>query len=830
VTDPERQLSAANRELERRSQDVQTLVRWIEELEEQRSRDAQTLIHLITRLNAAYSSLLNSRRWKIGSVIVEFGRRALFRPNAPEGTGDPSEIEENFRAWQKEFSARQEEFRTRREEFVARREYLDPTKGRPGMIELEDPRNVAADAQPLVGHFGAAEHILSDLRDLEPVSIVVPIQTAPGNLKNCLESVVGNTTAPAELLLIVAASADPGTSSLLAEYEALENVRVLTGDGFARAVNLGFSESGGDVVVLDASVEVAPRWLENLTLAAYADPRTATVAAISGGADEFSVPDGIGKDEMGRHVMQRSAQVYPQTPAEGGLCTYIKRTALDDVGPLAAETFPQGYGALEDFCLRAWKRGWNHVVDDTTFVFYEGSGSEEALVAAREILDGLHPEYEKLARAFASSEDTERVGENVRAAFSGPGPGRAKPRVLFVLHQAGGGAPYTTRDLMDALADRYSSYVLVSDALRLRLFRYRPEGPVLADEWSLGRKWRATEFSRPDYRAIVFELLVKYRFELVHVMHLLGHTFDLPEVAARLRIPVVLTFHDFYFSCPTMHLIDDRGKHCGGICTPGYGECRLPRALIGEVPDLKHRWLKTWRRHVERMFDHVDVFVTASFATKETYLNSLPGLRDRTFEVIEHGRDLEQEHLAVPPGDGPIRILIPGNIAVHKGAEFLRKLKRADAEKRLELHFLGNVVKGFRGLGVMHGRYKREEFNSRVREIGPSFVGIFSIWPEIYCHTLTEAWAAGVPTLVSDIGTLRERLEAHGGGWLLDHEDPQRSYERIIEIAEDRASYARELERANLRGIRSTREMADDHQSLYENLLRRRRPIEKPAS
>ncbi len=166
---------------------------------------------------------------------------------------------------------------------------------------------------------------------------------------------------------------------------------------------------------------------------------------------------------------------------------------------------------------------------------------------------------------------------------------------------------------------------------------------------------------------------------------------------------------------------------------------------------------------------------------------------------------------------------MPGNIEVHKGAEFLRKLKQLDAEKRLEFHFLGHVIGEFRDLGVNHGPYERGEFNSRVREIGPSFIGIFSIWPETYCHTLTEAWAAGVPVLVSDIGTLRERVNAHGGGWLLDYEDPRRSYERIIEIAGDRAAYASELECANLRGIKSTREMSDDYEDLYENVLRAHR-------
>jgi glycosyltransferase involved in cell wall biosynthesis len=293
---------------------------------------------------------------------------------------------------------------------------------------------------------------------------------------------------------------------------------------------------------------------------------------------------------------------------------------------------------------------------------------------------------------------------------------------------------------------------------------------------------------------------------------------------------VVLSFHDFYFSCPTVHLIDDNGKHCGGVCTPGEGrQCTILAPRLKNLPVLKHAWVHTWRGHVREMFGHVDAFVTTSNAAKEVYLRSLPVLEERRFEVIEHGRDLKQAHTASPPEDGPIRLLIPGNVDVHKGARFIRGLKEVDEEGRIELHFLGNVEGSYRDLGVFHGVYERGEFNERVREISPSFIGIFSIWPETYCHTLTEAWAAGVPVLASDIGVLRERVNRHGGGWLLDYEDPQGSYRRILEIAADREEYERELAKADLHGIRSTKEMSDDYAALYESLARGRRRFQMPS-
>jgi len=670
--------------------------------------------------------------------------------------------------------------------------------------------------------------------------VIVPIHNAYEDVKRCLQSLVENTNSPAELLLIDDASTDERIRPLLAEYGALEGVRLITNEknlGFVRTVNRGFSACAGNVVLLNSDAEVTPRWLENLSLAAHGDPRTATVTAISDNAGAFSAPEigkknatpeGLSRNDTGRLVTQESGQVYPRTPTASGFCVYVKRAALDAVGFFDAENFPRGYGEENDFCMRASKLGWNHVVDDATFVFHERQASfgEEKtafLKSGRRALDRLHPDYTLLARSFVSSEAMKRVGENTRRAFERAEAVRVRPRVLFVIHQSHGGTTFTNEDLMNAVSGGYEPYLLVSNVGQLKLFRHDPERLVQLEQWDLRGNVEVTEYSRPDYRAIVFGLMAKYRFELVHVRHLVGHTFDLPEIAARLRVPVILSFHDFYFSCPTVHLIDDHGRHCGGICTPGNGQCALPTKRLQQFPRLKHAYLGTWRAEVERMFEHVDAFVTTSEATKEIYLRSMPVLRDREFRVIEHGRDMEQARCATPPGEGPVKILIPGSINKHKGANFMRALKEIDTEGRLEFHFLGRVAAEWRDLGVMHGRYQREEFNDRVKEIAPSFMGIFSIWPETYCHTMTESWAAGVPVLASDIGTLRERVKAHGGGWLLDFEDPESSYRRILDIATDREEYDRELARADLHGIKSIREMAEGYEDLYETVLRERR-------
>ncbi len=680
------------------------------------------------------------------------------------------------------------------------------------------------------------------------VAVVVPIYNAPEELERCLEALVRNTTRPAVLLLIDDASTDPRVADVLARYGGRAGVRVLRNEtnlGFTRTVNRGLREGRADVVILNSDTQVPPRWLEHLTTAAYAQRRIATVTALSDNAGAFSVPmtnernvlpATLSRDDVGRLVATTAQGLRPAVPTGNGFCMYIRREALDALGLLDEERFPRGYGEENDFCLRALKAGWSNVVDDRTFVLHArgasfGSEKQDLIRAGRAQLDHLHPDYGERVRAFLADPSMAAIRATVADAFDQAKAGRWDPRtrILFVLHKGGGGTPATNLDLMRGLADRYACHVLISDTRTLSLSRLEGDRLVEMNHWPLARRWRITDVTLPDYRAVVVQVLREHAIELVHVRHLLGHTLDLPTVAHALGVPVVMSFHDFYLSCPTLHLLDDQDRYCGGVCTPGQGSCRIPTKRLDETPHLKHAWVHTWRQHVAATLRSVDHFVTTSEHTRSTHQRSFPQLEHAPFDVIEHGRDLPRGlRLGKPPvPGGRIRILIPGNLGVHKGSRLIRALKALDASDRLDLHFLGETTSELGDCGTSHGTYERDALLEAVGRIQPAFIGIFSIWPETYCHTLTEAWAAGVPVLASDIGALQERLNRHGGGWLVDYQHPERAYAQILAAADDPEDYALQLRRATLDGVRSSSQMADDYDRLYGDVVRRRRVFDR---
>jgi glycosyltransferase involved in cell wall biosynthesis len=124
---------------------------------------------------------------------------------------------------------------------------------------------------------------------------------------------------------------------------------------------------------------------------------------------------------------------------------------------------------------------------------------------------------------------------------------------------------------------------------------------------------------------------------------------------------------------------------------------------------------------------------------------------------------------SAPHGSEPLCLIIPGNVTRAKGADIIIALAGLVGPDRLAIHVLGAVSPGIDlpPAVICHGPYEREEIQARVAEIRPHVGAVLSVWPETWCHTLTELWAAGVPVMGFDIGAVGERLRRTGAGWVI---------------------------------------------------------------
>ena len=155
--------------------------------------------------------------------------------------------------------------------------------------------------------------------------------------------------------------------------------------------------------------------------------------------------------------------------------------------------------------------------------------------------------------------------------------------------------------------------------------------------------------------------------------------------------------------------------------------------------------------------------------------------------------------------------------------------KRSLLNNRIEFHFLGKITPILKDVGIFHGAYDREDFKKLTSIISPSFIGLFSIWPETYCHTLTEAWDCGIPVIATDIGALKERIENTNCGQLVDYTSPRDAYDKIIELINNPDKYQELKDNIDNLELKTAKEMAEEYNGIYMNLINYNKSLAKSS-
>jgi len=687
-------------------------------------------------------------------------------------------------------------------------------------------------------------------------SIIIPIYNAYNETKACIESVIKYTTTPYELLLIDDCSTDERIRELLSKFENIPNINIIynkTNQGFVNNINLGFEKTSDDVIILNSDTEVTPKWLQKLKIAAYSNEKIATVTPLSNNAGAFSVPivdednelqPGLGVIGTSNIIEKISKKDKLYVPTGNGFCMYIKRDAIYSVG-FFDQIFGMGYCEENDFCMRLLNKGWLHVIDPSTYIYHKHNVSfsslkDELYEKNREILEEKYPDYSLKLLDMLRSYDLMDIRENIARKLESKNNKKFDiKRILYLIHEGTGGTLHTSIELMGNLPDNIEPYLLTAGQKQIKLYKYTKSNNInsetnnddeflqhltLLSEWDLKNTYSIKNTFNNEFRRIYFNVLYSLKIDLIHIRHLIRHSFDMPYIAKQMGIPVILSFHDFYYVCPSHNLIDDNEEYCGGYCsqiTSMDKQCDITGGL--NAPILK-TYVSQWRKEVSKMLTYCDAFVTTSQSAYNIYTQFYPELKNKTFEIIEHGRDIKTpkkiENIPQFDDNGPIKILFPGHINVNKGGWLIKSIKEYDKNNKLEFHYMGNLHSKFKleEIGTHHGYYKRSEFCKEVKNINPHFIGLFSIWPETYCHTLTESWGCGVPVITLDIGALGERVHKNGGGYFIEN-NPQKAYEKIINLSKNNEEYQKTIEQITNIEFKSTKQMAQEYVSLYKKYL-----------
>ncbi|PWB82235.1 MAG: hypothetical protein C3F08_00195 [Candidatus Methylomirabilota bacterium] len=299
----------------------------------------------------------------------------------------------------------------------------------------------------------------------------------------------------------------------------------------------------------------------------------------------------------------------------------------------------------------------------------------------------------------------------------------------------------------------------------------------------------------PEAEALIRGLLSRSRPDLAHLHHWHRLTNNLAAICADLGIPVVVTLHDVWTSCPRLHRIYRDGSFCKEpLLTAPCLHCveRTPWQTDQEVAAA----LALRRQMIETELSLASALIVPS-AAHRSLLCGLLELPESRVIVLPHGgpgaipaRERRQRPSAFP--NRPLQIGHWGYFLYHKGTHvLLEALHRLNDPSAVQAHLIGTALEASyqqrlqelsRGLPVQfHGAYRPPDL--------PAFdldLAVFpSITSESYSFTLDEALRLGLPILVSDRGALPERIGKAGLTFRAgDAEDLARCLQRVLDEPE----------------------------------------------
>jgi len=228
--------------------------------------------------------------------------------------------------------------------------------------------------------------------------------------------------------------------------------------------------------------------------------------------------------------------------------------------------------------------------------------------------------------------------------------------------------------------------------------------------------------------------------------------------------------HDYASFCPRVHLIGPAQHYCG---EPSLATCTECIATAGDATAEGLGPKKLWRRSA-REFAGARRVIAPSLDASRRIARHFPKTLPQVTPWEDDTLPLQlTPPRGTPPGNARRRIAVLGGIGRAKGYDILLACGQDAARRDLPLDFMLAGASADdeplleTGRIFITGAYQTEELPALLAGLQADLAFIPSIWPETWCFTLSEAWAAGLYTLAFDLGAQAERIAATQRGGLL---------------------------------------------------------------
>jgi O-antigen biosynthesis protein len=271
--------------------------------------------------------------------------------------------------------------------------------------------------------------------------VIICVHNAIDEIRRCLSSIVAHSTSSLHQIILIDDGSNEETNRYLRKFVTESPVRTILlenpeATGYTRAANRGLAAStSAYAILLNSDTLVPAGWIERLIACGESNPALGIVGPLSNAASWQSVPERYSDagdwavnelaeltfDQIACAFAASNIPQYPRVSLVNGFCLAIKREVIATIGLLDQDSFPQGYGEENDYCLRAGKAGFALAIADNCYVFHSKSKSyshERRRMLAKQSATILRERYgAELDEATAALKTSAALAE-ARLAFA----------------------------------------------------------------------------------------------------------------------------------------------------------------------------------------------------------------------------------------------------------------------------------------------------------------------------------------------------------------------------------------------------------------------------
>lgn len=603
-------------------------------------------------------------------------------------------------------------------------------------------------------------------------TIVIPVYNGVEHLENLIPSLIKNTPENVEIIIIDDGSPDHKTIEFLEKLKENNRFSIYRNDknlGFVKSINKGMSFVKTKYAIWLNSDTVVPEfWLERLLSQFNKHDKIATITPFTNSGVCFSFPN-FGQDNTLTMPFEKIDNAFQQIQSDvsinniysgTGFCMAIDMDCWHDVGELDYDAFDKGYGEENDWCFRAGRKGYKHLIAPNLFVWHRHGGT--FLSEEKQKLCKLHQEilreryYDEMNNVIPNFFKTDpwKDYRNI-AAFLCCGK---KPVLVIDLKKKesdkSGAIDYKYNMVKDLESQGY-------DVITLEYARHSDN------------KWYVTPISLSDNICIKLTDLseIKQLFNLLKIksvvinnlatLNCIENTIDvLYEIKQQYNPKIIYKFHDHLSVCPSYFLLNSDGVSCE--CFHKTDKCKecLKNNLFKNISRYD---IELWRKSWSKLFSCVDEFHFFSEYTLNKIKQVYPSVADK-YIIKEHKPLFSDNYTKYtrPDVDDKINIAFIGAFYHEKGAHHFVELANKYKNNNFNFYIIGIDNKNLDHSNINYlCEYTRDELGKILTENNIHAVVYSSIGNETFSYTAQELMILNVPFVCFNNGAHAERIRKY---------------------------------------------------------------------